>query len=142
MRSLKRASMVVVIDEDAHERASAESLLVGQGFRVRSTGDANDGVDCVRSSGADVVVLGFAKSWQMLDLVRRLRGRFEPIPLPVQPRIVIAARELDGATERFARRLGADAVLRRPISEREWLAEVSRLARHERPAPAPVHQAG
>ena len=61
---------------------------------------------------------------------------------PFQPRIVIAARELDDATERFARKIGADAVLRRPISQREWVNVVSDLARQERPASAPVHHAG
>jgi CheY-like chemotaxis protein len=120
---------VVVIDDNPRERASAEALLAGRGFQVRGSGDANDGMDCVRRTGAGVVVLGLGKKWQLLDLIRRLRGRFEAIPLADQPRIVVAAGNIDDASERFTRRLGADAVLRKPLQDKQLAQVVSELAR-------------
>ena len=144
MRRPPRPSTVVVIEDDARYSGDIQSTLARGGFRVRCTPDAAEGIDCVRQGGADVVVMGLAKRSQALDLIRRLRGRFEPIPLPAQPRIVMAVQGLHDAAEKFARRLGADVVVGKPLLGDELLNVVSRLARLQpaRPAtPAPIHQA-
>lgn len=144
VRRMKGSTTVVVIEEDADERATVESLLASRGFRVRSTGEAADGLECVRRDAAEVVVVGLEKSAQILDLIRRLRGRFEPIPLPVQPRIVVSMRQADEPIERFARKLGADAFLRWPLSPGRCVEVVSELARRAPappPAATPIHEA-
>ena len=130
-RPSQRPNAVVLIADDVDERALAELLLQRQGFRVQGSSDGVDGLERVRRDGAAVVVLGMAKHWQNLELVRRLRGRFEPIPLPAQPRIVVASPDLDDAGERFTRSLGADAVLRQSVAEGDVLNAVGQLARRE-----------
>lgn len=133
---------VVVIDEDPNARASAEALLSSRGWRVRSTGDAEAGFDCIRRSAAGVVVLGYAEGSPTLELVRRLRGRFEAIPLPSPPRIVVVGDGLDEPRARFVRRLGADVVLHRPRVEAELSEVVQRLSRLDpEPGPAPIYEA-
>jgi len=131
MKPPSRSTTVVIIEEDPSVRAATEAVLARSGFRVRATGDPAEGVDYVDGDRAQVVIVGFGTGWQTLDLVRRLSGRFEPIPLPVRPRIVIAARELDAATERFARKLGADAILRLPVAGQDLIATVDELMRRE-----------
>ena len=128
MRPMAGSYRVVVIEEDGRVRANTESLLAGHGFRVWGTADADEGMEVVREGGADVVVLGLAKSAQTLDLIRRLRGRFEPIPLRSPPRIIVAGRYLDAAGARFARSLGADAVVNEPLTQR-LVETVARLGR-------------
>ena len=144
VRRFRGSTTVVVIDEDPEQRATVESMLVSRGFHVSTTGEAAEGLECVRRSGADVVVVGLEKSAQTLDLIRRLRGRFEPIPLPVQPRILVTSRQLDESIERFARKLGADAFLRRPLSDGRCADVVSELARRPPVSQAcatPAHEA-
>lgn len=136
VRRFRGSTRVVVIEEDPEERASLESLLTSRGFHVRTTGEPEDVVECVHRNSADVVVLGLEKSAQTLDLIRRLRGRFEPIPPSVQPRILVASRRRDESIERFARKLGADGFLRRPLSDDGCVAAVRELARR-----APIREA-
>jgi CheY-like chemotaxis protein len=136
-----RASTVVVIDDNPRERATAAALLSGHGYRVRSSADANEGMDQIRAGGAAVVVLGLGRKWQVLDLIRRLRGRFEAIPLREQPRIVVTAGAIDEASERFTRRLGADVILRKPLEETQLARVVGELARRSAPqAPTAIYE--
>jgi DNA-binding response OmpR family regulator len=134
MNKCGRPSHVVVIDDNPKARASAEAMLAGRGFHVRSSGDANEGMEWVRRIEPSVVVLSLTKKWQVLDMIRRLRGRFEPIPLPAQPRIVVAAGSLDEASERFTRHLGADAVLHKPVENGRLAEVVAALARQNAPS--------
>lgn len=134
---------VVVVEDELSGRESYGQALHSRGFRVRSAAPA-DGLDCVRQHRAAVVVVSVSSSGQALDLVRRLRGRFEPIPLPSQPRIVVAGAALESASARFALRLGADAVLGRRVTDRQLAETVEHLAQRGAvlSPPSPTHQAG
>jgi CheY-like chemotaxis protein len=135
--------VVVVVEEDLAGRESLGQSLRARGFQVRGA-HAAEALDCVRASRAAVVVLALANSGQMLDLVRRLRGRFEPMPLPLQPRIVLAGAELDDARAHFALRLGADVVLGKLVTDRQMAEAVDQLVRKgARPShSAMVYRAG
>jgi len=133
-RRAARSRTVVVIDADPQARARVATWLSSRGFRVRATADVGQGLDCVRHDAAGVVVLGYAEGSPALDLIRRLRGRFEPLPLRSPPRIVVLGDGLDEPRARFARRLGADVVLRGG-GEVELAEAVRRLA-HECPEPS------
>lgn len=133
---------MVVVEDEPSGRESYGQALHSRGFRVRSAVPA-DGLDCVRQHRAAVVVVSVSSSGEALDLVRRLRGRFEPIPLPNQPRIVVAGPALESASARFALRLGADAVLGKRVTERQLADTVTDLAQQRAlltPC-SPTHQA-
>ncbi len=126
-RRMPYAGSVIVVDDDALERAGAEAQLAAHGYLVRSTGDASEALELVRHSRADIVVIGLAEESSTLDLIRRLRGRFEALPLPSPPQIVALVDDRDERQERFARSLGASIVLHRPCAAVELTAAVRQL---------------
>jgi len=142
-RGSSPSARVVVVEDELSGRESLGQALRERGFSVRAAVPA-DGLECVRRHRAPVVVLALSSSGQTLDLIRRVRGRFEPIPLPMQPRIVVAGTAVDDATAHFALRLGADAVLGKRVTERQLADAVETLARQGevRAAEAPAIRAG
>ena len=123
---------VLIVDEDGTARIIAEVLLQSRGITVRAAADGTEACDILRCRGAAVTVLvadldpavSGMNGWELL---RYVRGRFGGLPLPTSPRIVAVTRRADAAVERFARRLGADAVLCKPLGPREFITTVERL---------------
>ncbi len=120
---------VLVVDDNVNDRIIAETLLQARGFRVLTAEDGAEARDIVDREAVAVVVTELAlpgiNGWQ---LVRWLRGRFEPFPLQQQPRIVVVSGQLEAGTERFMHRLGVDAVLQKPVPAGAFLETVDRLA--------------
>lgn len=123
------SNTVVVVEESQAVRPSSGEMLASRGFRVQAAVDPAEALDLVRARAADVVVLGLERRGETLDFIRRLRGRFEPIPLTASARILVAAADMDDSHERFARRLGADVVVRAPLRGEAVADLVRRLAR-------------
>ena len=121
---------VLLVNDDVNARIIEATLLEGRGLRVCAVADGYDACDQLARDGIAVVVMSLEikatgmNGWQLL---RRLRSRFQPILLPVQPRTVVTTARRDLETARFVKRLGADAVLQRPIAPRDFIDTVERL---------------
>ena len=61
------------------------------------------------------------------DLLRHVNGRFGGLPLPAQPRVLAVSRRTEPEVERFARRLGADAFLYKPLQPRAFIETAEAL---------------
>jgi CheY-like chemotaxis protein len=119
---------VLIVDEDVNARIIAETLLRSRGLHVLAATDAAAACDIMCCEGVAVVVLALALAdTRGLEVLRRLRGRFETRTLPTQPRVVVVADWAEPAVERLAVGLGADAVLRRPLSPAEFIHLIERL---------------
>lgn len=119
---------VLIIDEDVNARIIAETLLGTRGLHVRAASDGNEAYELIRREGAAVVLLDLAlRGMNGLEVIRRLRGRFESLPLPSQPRIVVVSDRTEPEVERFALRLGADAFLRKPVAPARLIDTVEKL---------------
>ena len=119
---------VLIVDDDVNAQIIAETLLQTRGWQVRSVGDGTEALETLQHDPADVVVMELAlpgmNGW---ELIRHLRGRFQPLPLSLQPRIVVVSSESDPATEAFALRLGADAYLKKPVVPAQFVKQVEEL---------------
>jgi len=129
---------ILIVGEDANALIIAATLLRARGLSVRTVADAMEGCDILACEGALVVVLDLTfPETRGLELLRRLRGRFETRLLPSQPAVVVMTDWFESAVERLAVGLGADAFLRKPVAPGDFLAAVERfLPATESPASA------
>ena len=98
---------VLIVGRDAHARAIARTLLWARNLHVLSTTDPTEACDVICCEGASVVVLDLTfPDTKGLELLRRLRGRFETRVLPAQPRVIVVADWGESAVERLALGLG------------------------------------
>ena len=119
---------ILVVDDDVNAQIIAETLLETRGWQVQSVSDGAEALDLLRRNPADVVVMELQlpgmNGW---ELIRHLRGRFQPMPLALQPRIVVVSAESDSATQAFALRLGANAFLKKPVVPTQFVHQVEAL---------------
>jgi CheY-like chemotaxis protein len=124
------ARTVLVADEDVQARNVAEKLLCPRGLAVRFADDGAEADEVVRHECIALVVLDVDRpEMNGFDLLRRLQGRFESPPPARRPRILVVTARRDAAVKRFARRLGADAVLCKPLVPERFTATAERLSR-------------
>jgi two-component system response regulator MprA len=129
--------MVVIVDEDVNARIIAETLLLVRGIDVRTATDGTEACEIVRREGVAVVVVDIGSPGSNgLEAIRQLCGRFESLPMPEQPRIVALSNSAAPEVERFALRLGVDALLRKPVPPAQFLTTVEHLIRLPRLASA------
>jgi CheY-like chemotaxis protein len=124
--------IVLIVDDHVNARIIAQTLLESRGIKTCAAIDAHDACDILQRAGATIAVVVMsldlaAQGMNGWELLRRLRGRFEGPPLPVQPRVVVVTNRTEPEAEHFARRLGADAFLRKPVPPREFVTTVERL---------------
>ena len=125
---------VLIADEDVHARIMAETLLRLRGLRVRFAGDGAEASALVCHADVAVVVLDVDHAeMNGFELLRRLRGRFEALPLPTRPRVLAVTARRDPAVKRFALHLGADAVLYKPFAPARFIETAERLVRGAAP---------
>ena len=109
-------STVLIVDEDVNARIIAETLLRLRGLEVRLADDAAGVRQIVEHEDVAVVILDLnLPGGSGLEVLRRLRSRFELPRLSREPRVIAVSSRQEPEVERFARRLGADAFLRKPI---------------------------
>jgi CheY-like chemotaxis protein len=119
---------VLIADDDVNAQIIAETLLSLRGFHVRRAADGTEACDIVREEEIAVVVLDLSlPGMNGFELLRRLRGRFGPLPPGSTPRILAVTSRGDPEVERFARRLGADAFLRKPLVPLRFVTAVEQL---------------
>ncbi|HVO26940.1 MAG TPA: response regulator [Candidatus Margulisiibacteriota bacterium] len=129
----------LIVGQDANARRIARTLLYARNMNVLSVASPLEACDIICCEGAAVVVLDLTfPDTKGLEVLRRLRGRFETRILPTQPRVIVVADWPESAVERLAVGLGADAFLRKPVAARDLLNVVDRVVLTGNPAPMPA----
>jgi len=115
----------LIINEDVNAQIIAETLLRLRGLGVRLATDAAEASAIVAHEVVDVVVVDLgAPGMSDGAVLRQLRDGFGATP---PPRLVLVTDRTEPAVDRFARRLGVDAVLRKPLEPGQFIATVERL---------------
>jgi CheY-like chemotaxis protein len=128
---------VLVADDDVNAQIIAETLLRLRGFHVRRAGDGTEASDVVRDEDIAVVVLDLdLPGLNGSELLRQIRARLAQSPLLSTPRVLAVTSRREAEVERFALRVGADAVLRKPLAPGQFIRTVERLVEQAAPQAA------
>lgn len=128
---------VLVADDDVNAQIIAQTLLRLRGLQVRLAGDGSEASHLVRNE--DIAVIVFDLDLPGLngsELLRQIRTRFGWTPLRSRPRILAVTNRREAEVERFALRVGADAVLRKPLAPSQFIRTVERLVQQAAPQAA------
>jgi CheY-like chemotaxis protein len=116
---------VLVVDDDTNARIITETLLRLRGLTVCSTGDGNAAAHILQRGDVAVVVVDLDVPGMSAGEIRQLRHeRIGAYPLP---RIIAVSSRTEPEVERFARRSGADAFLRKPLQPARLISTVEQL---------------
>jgi len=128
---VKRAPMVMVVDDSLTVRRVTQRLLVREGYRVVT---AKDGLEALERLAEErpTVLLSDIEMPRMdgFDLLRNVRADARLVGLPV---VMITSRTAQKHRD-YAEQLGVDHYLGKPYSEDELLGLVARYARVTLPA--------
>jgi len=119
---------ILVVDDDAAITATFESILVGEGYDVRTASDGGEAIGLARRERFDVVLLDLVMPG--IDGLAALRQLREVTP---QARIIILSAYIEPDREAEAFRLGAEAVLSKPPDLTKLLRYLGELARPDEP---------
>ncbi|MCH7593966.1 MAG: response regulator transcription factor [Chloroflexi bacterium] len=111
---------IVIIEDDPALREALRYNLVSEGYDVGTAEDGSEGLELVRESKADLVILDLMlPGMSGLDICRALRQGGSVVPI-----IMLTARdtELDRVV---GLEVGADDYITKPFSMRELLARVA-----------------
>lgn len=125
----REGTRVLVVDDSPTIVAALKKILRSAKYEVLEAGDAETGLEILRTQGADLVfldiVLPAMNGFAALRLMRR-DARLASIPV-----IMISGNEQ--ATEQFyANRIGADDFMKKPFSRYEVFARIEQLLDAER----------
>ncbi len=125
---------VLVADEDVNAQIIAETLLSLRGLRVRVARDGREAGNVVRDEDIAVIVLDLdLPGLNGSDLLGQMRARFRWTPVQPPPRILAVTSRQEPEVERFALRVGADVVLRKPLAPSAFIRTVEWLVRQRLP---------
>lgn len=124
---------VLIAGEDTNAATATEILRRTRGLSVRL---ARDGIEAREIAGRErlaAVVLDLdLPAMNGLDLIRHLTGRFEGVArYPSLPIIVVTSMRKP-ELGRFAVRLGASAILRKPVSLARFIHTIQQFTRTPR----------
>ncbi len=115
---------VLVVEDDPDQRRLLERMLSGMGWRVLTAHDGEAGIAAAQANRPDAIVLDV-----MMPLLngyqtcRRLKAELDTRQVPV---IIVTAKD-QPADEFWAREVGADAYLAKPIDIRNLAQLLDRL---------------
>ncbi len=119
---------ILIVDDNPEDRMLAERALRARGHSVRSTCYAPEARDMVHRDSIDLLVLDLElPGMNGFELIRQVRGRWLRAPFSSKPRILVATSRLEAEAQNFALRLGADALLTKPLDPRQFVETVDRL---------------
>jgi DNA-binding response OmpR family regulator len=119
-------STVLIVDDDVNAQIIIETLLRLREFEVRVTADVEEAADIIARADVGVVVVDLnMPGMNGFEGVRRLRAA-SGAPATA-PRVIVTTDRSAPEVDRFAQRIGADAVLRRPLEPGRLIATVERL---------------
>ena len=115
---------VLVVDDEATIRSALGFSLERERYSVLMSGNGSDGLECVKSSRPDLVILDLAMPrLSGFEFLERLRSDEETESIPV---IVLTAYGF-GENRRRCHALGAVSFVPKPFSPRSLVAEVGRV---------------
>ncbi|HZB90343.1 MAG TPA: response regulator [Stellaceae bacterium] len=119
----KSSAAILVVDDDEVMRDLLRRVLERSGFNVVTASDGRDGVESLRRHSVDVTITDIVMP--VMDGIEMIRSL-----VTEQPDIRIIA--VSGVDEwdnhlKTAQRLGAKAVLRKPVSSQELVSTVRRV---------------
>jgi CheY-like chemotaxis protein len=115
---------ILIIDDEAHVRASLRRILVNAGHAVLEAADGKEGLAVYRQGSIDLAIV---------DLLMPVKGGFETVEdlLEMDPkaRILVATGVVSpgGPTDMAAKFVGVSRVLAKPFDEEELLAAVDEM---------------
>ena len=114
---------VLIVDEDVNLQIIAETLLRLRDLDVRLATGAVEAGEILANGDVGVAVVDLnVRGVNSFELMRRLRDGSIP-----DLRIVVMTDRREPELERFARRHGADAVLRKPLDPGQLINTVEAL---------------
>lgn len=118
------SQLVLIIEDDPDQRRLLERMLGGNGWRVVTAPDGEAGLQAARDQRPDVILLDvMMPRLNGFQTCRRLKADTSTRTTPV----VIATAKDEPADEYWAREVGADAFLPKPLDLPGLLAELDRL---------------
>ncbi|MDD3516895.1 MAG: two-component system response regulator OmpR [Chromatiales bacterium] len=127
-----RKPKILVVDDDLRLRDLLERYLDSQGFEVETVADAGAADRALSRARFDLMVLDLMLPGEDgLSILRRLRGRDEPLPI-----IMLTARG-DDVDRIVGLELGADDYLPKPFNPRELTARIHAVLRRRPPSAPP-----
>jgi DNA-binding response OmpR family regulator len=121
---------VLLIDDNAEVLGAVRPLLEGQGYRVLTAADGNQGLALAERERPDVVIVDLMMPQRSgFHVAQVLKGRD-----PRRPRVLMVTASDDPTHQRQALALGIDDYLRKPFSLERLLESVTRLTRAAEPS--------
>jgi CheY-like chemotaxis protein len=116
--------LVLIVEDDPDQRRFLERMIAASGWRVATAPDGEAGLTAVREHRPDAIVLDvMMPRLNGFQTCRRLKSDPETRGIPV---VVVTAK--DQPTDEFwAREVGADAFLAKPVDLRNLLDLLQRL---------------
>lgn len=120
----------LIVDDDQKFQTFVSRTLTGAGFGVVVARDGSEVSDVLASRHIDVLVLDLQmpgmNGWEVMRGLRD-RGHMSPKQAGQSPKVVVLSGRSEGATQAFARRLGADAYLTKPLRGAELVATLQHV---------------
>jgi DNA-binding response OmpR family regulator len=109
-----RSTRILVVDDEPKLLQSLDYILSRQGFTVEAVDSAEAALAAIEAGAPDVVLTDvYMSGSDGLELISTLRKRVRTFP------IVAMSGGVASETLVFARRLGADAAIRKPFHKTE-----------------------
>jgi DNA-binding response OmpR family regulator len=118
-----RKRMIVICDDNAALAALMQHLLRKHGFSVMTAGDGSEGLDLVRATGPDLLLLDLAMpgtdGLAVLDQMRALAGK--------RPYTIVISGQENKDAHAQATGLGAKEVWKKPFNAADLIARIGAL---------------
>lgn len=125
---------IVIIEDDAPFRRIVARVLDQNGYSAAGAGTGKEGIDLVRRTGPDLVILDLVlPGMQGLDVCQALKQRKATADIPI---LILTANDGEGL-DIVCLDMGADDFLTKPVDTDRLLAYCRALLRRSRSRPAP-----
>jgi CheY-like chemotaxis protein len=115
-----RAVRILVADDEAGVRGFLRTVLAGGGYEVTEVADGKQALEQARTGDVDLVITDLAMPEQEgIGTIRALRRDMPGV------KIIAISGAFGGQYLKAAEMLGADGILRKPVSAESLLAKVS-----------------
>ena len=124
-KSADRRPLVLVVDDDVDQRDSLACMLEAFGHRVITAGNGGEGLTAILAEHPDLVITDlYMPDMDGLELLSTLRAAGSTPPV-----IVLSGAVGDGVFDPLtsARKLGADAVFRKPYAPTDVINTIAAL---------------
>jgi DNA-binding response OmpR family regulator len=121
------STKVLIVDDDIQVRTFLASLLETEGYTILQAADGKQGQALCDEGGVDLLITDLVMPEQEgLETIHAIRHHWPKLP------IIAISGAFGGAYLELARKLGAEAVIRKPFQPDAILGEVRRLTQSVR----------